>query len=164
MDLGSHSALPGLQIGNNTCCAGPDGHRPWSLSSSQSQRPWEVPPRTSLLLFIYLFLAVLGLRCCSGFSLVAASGVHSSLRSTGFSLRWLLLLQSLGCRRVPASAAAAQHLGSVVAARWLRCSAACAVFLDQESNLCPLHWHADFYPQDHQEVLTSLLKDEQSET
>ena len=49
-------------------------------------------PTTDISAFIiYLFLAVLGLRCCSGFSLVAASGVHSSRRSTGFSLRWLLL-------------------------------------------------------------------------
>ena len=27
-----------------------------------------------MLMFIYLFLAVLGLRCCTGFSLVAVSG------------------------------------------------------------------------------------------
>ena len=34
------------------------------------------------------------------FSLVAASGSYSSLRCTGFSLRWLLLLQSTGSRCV----------------------------------------------------------------
>ena len=39
-------------------------------------------------LFIYLFLTVLGLHCCMGFSLVAAC--------VGFSLQWLLLLQSMG--------------------------------------------------------------------
>ena len=33
-------------------------------------------------------------------SLVAASGGYSSLGSTGFSLRWLLLLRSMGSRRV----------------------------------------------------------------
>ena len=33
-----------------------------------------------------------------GLSLVAASRGHSSLRCTGFSLRWLLLLQSTGSR------------------------------------------------------------------
>ena len=36
--------------------------------------------------FIYLFLAVLGL-CCCAWTLVAASGGHSSLRCTVFSLR-----------------------------------------------------------------------------
>ena len=46
-----------------------------------------------LALFIYFFLAALGLRCCTrAFSLVVASGGHSSLRCAGFSLRWLLLL------------------------------------------------------------------------
>ena len=53
--------------------------------------------------FIYLslFLAVLGLCCCAhGLSLVAASGGYSSLRCVGFSLRWLLLLQSTGSRHV----------------------------------------------------------------
>ena len=33
-----------------------------------------------------------------GLSLVAASGGYSSLRCAGFSLRWLLLLQSTGSR------------------------------------------------------------------
>ena len=49
--------------------------------------------------FIYLVLAALGLRCCAwAFSLVAASGGCSSLWCTGFSLQWLLLLQSTGSR------------------------------------------------------------------
>ena len=34
----------------------------------------------------------------AGFSLIAASGGYSSLRCAGFSLRWLLLLQSTGSR------------------------------------------------------------------
>ena len=32
---------------------------------------------------------------------------------------------------------------SVVLAHRLSCSEACGVFLDQRSNLCPLHWQAD---------------------
>ena len=49
-------------------------------------------------LFIYfwlrwVFVAVRGL------SLVVVSGGYFSLRCTGFSLRWLLLLQSMGSRR-----------------------------------------------------------------
>ena len=47
----------------------------------------------------YLFvLAVLGLCCWSGFSLVAVSGGYCPLRCMGFSLQWLLLLQSTGSR------------------------------------------------------------------
>ena len=41
----------------------------------------------------WVFVAVRGL------SLVAASGGYSSLQCTGFSLGWLLLLQSMGSRR-----------------------------------------------------------------
>ena len=48
------------------------------------------------ILLIYLFLTVLGLRCCVGFSLVAASQGYSSLQCMGFSQQWLLLLQSIG--------------------------------------------------------------------
>ena len=49
--------------------------------------------------FEFLFvLAVLGLCCWSGFSLVAVSGGYCPLRCMGFSLQWLLLLQSTGSR------------------------------------------------------------------
>ena len=45
----------------------------------------------------YLFsLAVLGLRCCEGFSLVAVSRGYSSLRCEGFSLWWPLLFAEQG--------------------------------------------------------------------
>ena len=33
--------------------------------------------------------------------------------------------------------------GSVVVTHGLSCPAACVIFLDQGSNLCPLHWQAD---------------------
>ena len=46
----------------------------------------------------YLFLALPGLGCCLGFSLVAASGGYSPVRCTGFSLWWLLLSRSAGSR------------------------------------------------------------------
>ena len=63
--------------------------------------------------FIYLFLAVLGLRCCVAFSLLAASGVNSPVvvhwlliegsslvECTGFSScgKWAQQLQLLGSR------------------------------------------------------------------
>ena len=49
--------------------------------------------------FIYLFLAVLGLRCCVGFSIVAASSDYSLAMIHGFSLQGLLLLQSMACNK-----------------------------------------------------------------
>ena len=45
-----------------------------------------------------------------GLSLVAASGGYSSLRCTGFSLRWLLLLRSTGSRHVGFSSCGSQAL------------------------------------------------------
>ena len=39
---------------------------------------------------------------------------------------------------------------SVVVAHVLSCPAACGIFLDQGSNLCPLHQQADSLPPDHQ--------------
>ena len=50
-----------------------------------------------------------------GLSLVVASRGYSSLWCEGFSLRWLLLLQSTGSRRA----------GSAVVEHRLSCSAAC---------------------------------------
>ena len=37
-------------------------------------------------------------------------------------------------------------MGSIVSVCGLRCPAACEIFLDQGSNLCPLHWLVDSYP------------------
>ena len=78
-------------------------------------------------LFIYLFLAVLGLRFVRGLSPVAASGGHSSSQCVGLSLSWPLLLQSTGSWRT----------GSVVVAYGPSCSTACGIFLDQGSNPGP---------------------------
>ena len=51
-------------------------------------------------LFIYLFFGCIGSSIAvRGLSLVAASWGYSLLRCEGFSLRWLLLLQSTGSRR-----------------------------------------------------------------
>ena len=64
--------------------------------------------------FIYLFLAVLGLLCCTGFSLVAEFGDYSQLQCAGFLLRWRLLLQSTGSSAHGLQEL--QHVGSGVAA------------------------------------------------
>ena len=68
-----------------------------------------IPFLINFILFIYLFLAALGLRCCAqafsscgergllffavcGLSLVAESRGYSLLPCTGFSSRWLLFV------------------------------------------------------------------------
>ena len=79
-----------------------------------------------LILFIYFWLRWVFI-AAHGLSLVAVSRGYSSLRCTGFSLRWLLLLQSTGSR----------HAGSVVVAHGLSCSVARGIFPDQGSNPCP---------------------------
>ena len=51
-----------------------------------------------IILFVYLFLAVLGLRCCTGFSLLAASGGYSlvAMRSLLIAVA-SLVAEVLGC-------------------------------------------------------------------
>ena len=103
--------------------------------------------------FIY-FLAALGLQCCMSLSLVAASGCYSAVAvRSGFSLRWLLLLQSTGSRarrlqqlQLPGSRAQAQLLWcmGLVDPRHV------VIFPDQGSNPCLLHWQADSLPLSHQ--------------
>ena len=51
-------------------------------------------------LFVYLFRPRWVFVAARGLSLVVASGVYSFLRCAGFSLRWLLLLRSMGSRRM----------------------------------------------------------------
>ena len=46
---------------------------------------------------LLIYLTVWGLPCCAGFSLVATSRGYS-LVAVGFSLQWLLLLESTGSR------------------------------------------------------------------
>ena len=93
-----------------------------------------------ICLFIYLFMAVLGLRFCARAFSSCASGGHSSSRCAGLSLSRPLLLRSTSSRRA----------GSVVVAHGPSCSAACGIFPDQGSNPCPLHWQADSQPLRHQ--------------
>ena len=87
---------------------------------------------TCFYLFIYSWLCWVFVSV-RGFSLVAASGGHSSSRWAGLSLSRPLLLWSTGSRRA----------GSVVVAHGPSCSTACGIFPDQSLNPCPLHWQAD---------------------
>ena len=63
-----------------------------------------------IYLFIYFWLHWVFVAAC-GLSLVVASGGYSSLRCTGFLLRWLLLLQSTGSRRTGFSSCSSRALG-----------------------------------------------------
>ena len=99
-------------------------------------------------LFICLFLAALGLHCCAsafsscgewGLLFVAVHGpliaVASPAAEHGLQA-WLQQLWHVGSVVV---ARGLQSTGSVVVAPGLSCSAACGIFLDQGSNLRPLH-------------------------
>ena len=92
-----------------------------------------------IYLFIYLWLCWVFVSV-RGLSLVVASGGHSSSRCAGLSPSRPLLLRSTGSRRA----------GSAIVAHGPSCSAACGIFPDQGSNLCPLHWQADSQPLRHQ--------------
>ena len=92
-----------------------------------------------IYLFIYLWLCWVFVSV-RGLSLVMASRGHSSSRCTGLSPSRPLLLRSTGSRRA----------GSVIVAHGPSYSAACGIFPDQGSNLCPLHWQADSQPLRHQ--------------
>ena len=48
-------------------------------------------------------------------------------------------------------------MGSVFVAHGLSCSVACGIFLDQELNLCPLHWQVDSCPLYHQESPCAII-------
>ena len=101
---------------------------------------------------LVLFLTVLDLCCCVGFSPVVARRGSSPV--VGFSWPWPLLF----CCRVWArglagfgscrSQAQEHRVNSCV--HRLSYSAACRVLLDQRLNLCLLHWRVDSFPLSHQ--------------
>ena len=108
------------------------------------------------LMFVYFWLCWVFI--AAGFSLVVASRGCSLLWCAGFSLWWLLLLQSTGSRQrvsvvahglSSCSSQALDHC-SIVVAHELSCSVAGGTLPDQGSNLCLLHWQADSLPLDHQ--------------
>ena len=96
--------------------------------------------------FIYLFVYIYFqlhwvLVAARGLSLVMASrgllfvAVHGLLTAVA-SLVAEHGLQAHGLQQL-------WHAGSVVVVHGLSCSAACGIFPDQGSNLCPLHWQED---------------------
>ena len=97
-------------------------------------------------LFIYLYLAVLGLRCCvQAFSSCGEWGatLRCSARASYCHGFCCCRAPALGARASVVVARRLWSAGSVVVAHGLSCSTACGIFPDQGSNLCPLHWQAD---------------------
>ena len=110
---------------------------------------------------MYLFLAVLGLRCCArafsscgewGLLFVAVRGLLIAVSLVAVAEHRLQVhgLQQLWHVGSVVVVRGHQGSGSVVVAYGLSCSAACGIFPDQGSNLCLLHWQADSYPLHHQ--------------
>ena len=94
----------------------------------------------AFLKFIYLFLAVLGLRFCARASSSCGKRGPLLIAVRGPLTIAAPLRRSTGSRRA----------GSVVVAHGPSCSAACGILPDQGSNPCPLHWQADPQPLRHQ--------------
>ena len=91
-------------------------------------------------LFIYLFLAALGLRCCArAFSSCGERG-PLFVEVRGFLIAAVSLVAEHGL----------QSAGSVIVAHGLSCSAAYGIFPDQGLNPCPQHQQADSQPLRHQ--------------
>ena len=105
----------------------------------QKERYLETQMTHSQLFFflIYLFLAALGLCCCT--RAFSSCGAQVSLCS-GFSC---CRARALGSRASVVVARGVQSAGSVVVAHRLTYSVACGIFPDQGSNPRPLHWQAD---------------------
>ena len=90
-------------------------------------------------LFICLFLAVLGLRSFSGFSLVAESEAHSpaAARRRLPAVAGLVAEHGLLDTRGPAvEVRGLWRTGSAVVVLGLSCSTACGIVRDQGSNPC----------------------------
>ena len=88
-----------------------------------------------------------------GFLYLWRLGATLHLWCVGFSLQWLLLLQTSGSRARGLSSCgsrALEHRLSSCGTRPYSCSMACGIFPEQESSPWPLHWQADSQPLDHQ--------------
>ena len=106
--------------------------------------------------FTYLLLAMLGLCCYTGFSLVEGNGGSCLLAVLRLLIAVASLIEEYSLQGTRASVL--QQAGSVGAVPWLQstasvdvvcrrsCSAACEVFLGEGSNSHLLPWQADSLP------------------
>ena len=114
------------------------GREPWPLTSSVTLGVFLTSLGSGAFFsygyrFFFFFLAVLGLCCCAGFSLVAAT--------KGCSLVAVRRLHMMVASLVAEYRLAGR--GSIVVTHGLSCSTACGIFPDQGLNLCLLHWLVD---------------------
>ena len=123
------------------CGIFPDqGSNPCPLHWQADSQPLRHQGSPLISFFIQIYLFIFG---CVGPSLLHAGFLQ--LWCVGFSLQWLLLLQSMGYRCglqylwLSGCRAQAQQLWCT----GLSCSAARGIFPEQGSNPCPLHWQAD---------------------
>ena len=106
-------------------------------------------------LYYLLCLAVLGL-CCSGFSLVVASGSYSLAAShcCGFSCCGAPAVGCVGFSGCYVGSVFAawglQSTDSIIMVQELSCSATSGISPDQGSNPCLLQWQPDPSPLSHQ--------------
>lgn len=113
-------------------------------SSGFSQKGWW----PLLFLFIYLFLTVLGLRCCSGFSLVAASRGYSLVAVHRLLIEVASPVAENRLQGVRASVVVApglQSTGSTLEVHGLSCPKACGSFWGQGSNPCVFAFAGGFF-------------------
>ena len=96
-----------------------------------------------VFILISLFLAVLGLHCCTVFFLLWPVGVLSAWGA------WASHRTGSSC-----CGSRALSAGSVVVAHELSCSEACGIFPDQGFNPSLLHWSVDSW-----KLLVSLSTD-----
>ena len=97
----------------------------------------------NLLLFLFLFWLHWVFVAVRGLSLVAVSGGYSSLRCAGFSLRWLLLLQSMGSRHAGFSSCGSQALECRLSSCGARAPWHVRSSPTRALTRVPLHWPAD---------------------
>ena len=107
-------------------------------------------------------MAVWGLCCCAGFSLVTEKGGYSPAAVHGLLTAAASLLWRAGFCTCGTWAQKLQLLGSVVCvlsseAQGLSCPTAYGIFLDQGWNACSLHWQVDSLPLSHQGSLEVRL-------
>ena len=85
-------------------------------------------------IYLFFIFGCAGSFCCTGFSLVVASGIYSLVAMCGL----LIAVASLVCPRAH-RLQELQHSGSAVVAHGLSCCEARGIFPDQGSNPYLLH-------------------------
>ena len=87
---------------------------------------------------------MLGLGCCVGFSVVAVNSCSLvSVCGLLITVTSLVIEHGLWSTWTSVAVVGLSSFASRALGHGLSCSTACGIFLDQGSDLCPLHWQAD---------------------